>query len=354
MSITRIAMQCAQLLERGYLEKTSGLDLRASSDILVRFKIWAGNVGVFAPGNASIDYRLRDDKDLADVLTRLLGRLKKHLEQAVRPPLREEPEDEQNQVESSTSSDLSDSSSELGLDPDEAGTLPYIDVGGQSRHNPIAQANGIIDYLYRLSVVFRKPVSSAENDKVRQFIAKQSEEEAAKERSDFERYVQWMIPHRFPNAPKVLADRLVATLVFRRMKLLYRRRHREKLMQGLLRWSTAQPPSEDMLIGETNHPFTHSSLESPRPTTWNPHTSIQTATYARSHSISTTRASSVNRSILADCTALSEITQAAVARRGKLDIPYPPHDVDARVKNFPCPYCSRFLEEEERREPRWA
>lgn len=349
MSVSRIAIQCAQLLEESNLDKTSPLDIRAGlGEILARFKIWAGNVGVFAPGNASIEHRLRDDKDIADLLSRLLGRLKKHLEQAVRPPLTEELEDEHEQLESSASSILSGSSSELDWDPDEAAAVPHIDVGDQSRDDPITQANGTIDYLYRLSVLLKKPVSSTENDKVRRFIAKQPDEESAKEQSDFERHVRWMIEVRhFPTAPKVLIDRLVTTVVFRRMKLSYRQRHREKLRQGFPHSLNAQPTFEDMLIGERSHPFSISGLESSRPTTWN----------SQSHSFSATTASSVNRSRYANFSksvALSRITQTAVARRGKLDVPKPPHNADGRVKNLLCPYCFRFLENEETREPRWT
>lgn len=344
MSVSRIAIQCAQLLEESYLDKTSPLDIRAGlGEILARFKIWAGNVGVFAPGNASIEHRLRDDKDIADLLTRLLGRLKKHLEQTVRPPLTEEPEDEQEQLDSSVSSISSASSSELDLDPDEAASVPHIDVGDQSRDDPITQANGIIDYLYRLSILLKKPVSSTENDKVRRFIVKQSDEEAAKDQSDFECHVRWMIKERhFPTAPKVLIDRLVTTVVFRRMKLLYRQRHREKLRQGFPHSLNARST-----FAERSHPFRNSGLESSRPITWD----------SQSHSFSATTASSVNRSRYANFSksvALSKITQTAVARREKLDVPKPPYDADGRVENLLCPYCFRFLENEERREPRWT
>lgn len=346
MSISRIATQCAQLLEESQIDKTSVLHSRAKlGDVLVRFKIWAGHVGVFAPENASIDYRLRDDDDIADVLRRLLGRLKKHLEQAIRPPITEEPEHEREQLESSTSSNSSTSSSELDLDSDETYSLPHIDIGGQLRHDPITQADAIINYLYRLSVVISKPVSSTENDKVRRFIAKQSDDEAATERSDFECHVRWMVEERHcPTAPKVLVDRLVTTAVFRRMKLLYRRRHREKLNQGFPHLLIAQPTFENMRIGEANQSL------SARPT-------VRKATYSRSLIFSGTTASTVNRSKFAhypEPVALSRITQAAVARRENLDVPQPPHDVFGKGESLPCPYCFRFLEEEEKQEPRWT
>ena len=346
MSISRIAIQCAQLLGENNLDKTSPLEIRAGlGEILARFKIWAGNVGVFAPGNASIEYRLRDDKDIADLLSRLLGRLKKHLEQAVRPPLTEESDDEHEQLDSSASSISSDSSSELDLDSDEAASVPDIEVGDQSRDDPITQANSTMDYLYRLSVLLKKPVSSTENDKVRRFIAKPPDEETAEEQSDFESHVRWMIEVRhFPTAPKVLIDRLVTTVAFRRMKLLYRQRHRDKLGQGFPHSLNAQPVFEEMLLGERRHPFGISDLENSRPTIWN----------SQSHSFSATTASSVNRSRYANfpkSVALSRMTQTAVARRGKLDVPKPPHDTNGRVV---CPYCFRFLEKEERHEPRWT
>lgn len=78
MSISNVAWQCTQLLTRAQSDPTSSPNLRQElENILVRLKIWAGNVGIFAPENASIDYRLRYDPDIAEVLTSMLTSLKR-------------------------------------------------------------------------------------------------------------------------------------------------------------------------------------------------------------------------------------------------------------------------------------
>ena len=40
-----------------------------------RFKLWAANLGVFASGQVSIDYRLKDNSDLQDLVLQLLDAL---------------------------------------------------------------------------------------------------------------------------------------------------------------------------------------------------------------------------------------------------------------------------------------
>lgn len=44
-------------------------------DQRARFKIWAGNIGVFADGHASLDYRLRDNENARNLMKSFLGSL---------------------------------------------------------------------------------------------------------------------------------------------------------------------------------------------------------------------------------------------------------------------------------------
>jgi hypothetical protein len=49
-------------------------------DQLGRFNIWTSNIGVFAPGRASMDYRLRDAHDIRGLVLRLLDTLLGHVQ----------------------------------------------------------------------------------------------------------------------------------------------------------------------------------------------------------------------------------------------------------------------------------
>ena len=62
-------------------------------DQLARFEMWAGNIGVFADGHASLDYRLRDSDFAAKLMVDFLGTLSEFLRRGMTsPPLKcEEP-----------------------------------------------------------------------------------------------------------------------------------------------------------------------------------------------------------------------------------------------------------------------
>jgi hypothetical protein len=52
-------------------------------DRLGRFQIWASNLGVFADVHASLDYRLRDVKDVRVLILQLLSSIKESLHQCI-------------------------------------------------------------------------------------------------------------------------------------------------------------------------------------------------------------------------------------------------------------------------------
>jgi hypothetical protein len=57
-----------------------------AQDQLTRFNIWANNIGVFASGHASLDYRLRDAPDILDIMMQQVGLLQANLEARMLPP----------------------------------------------------------------------------------------------------------------------------------------------------------------------------------------------------------------------------------------------------------------------------
>lgn len=54
-------------------------ELSMVEDQLARFSTWATSIGVFAPGRASMDHRLRHTPDVQSVVTGLLDLLNKRI-----------------------------------------------------------------------------------------------------------------------------------------------------------------------------------------------------------------------------------------------------------------------------------
>ena len=59
--------QCLQQLASAHPREHSYVE-----DQLARFAIWIDNIGIFAPGRASMDHRLREVPDIQDVVIGLL------------------------------------------------------------------------------------------------------------------------------------------------------------------------------------------------------------------------------------------------------------------------------------------
>jgi hypothetical protein len=332
-------------------------------NILARFKIWAGNVGILAPENASVDYRLRDDPDIADIILSMLKRLQSCIGQALNPPLQEEP-DEQSSGEASklgtaNSSASSDTSSSIISLDSHVISLCQEDAFQSDDYSGIMirQANEVIDRLYRLASVLRKPVSSREDIRVQDFITKLIAANEVEELEDIEDHVRCHIRANFKNIPQVIEERLISAAVFRRMKLRYKQHHQAKLRQDVK--SSFGALSNNRSSGGTTN-IAGSSISSPEGArTASQKSRSQVHAYGPFHNkaLSATQASSINRSRLADYTksaALSVMTRSAVARRQQLDVPPPPSDIDRRTKQVECPYCFRMISEEETIEPRWT
>ncbi|KAK3384603.1 hypothetical protein B0T24DRAFT_716268 [Lasiosphaeria ovina] len=382
-SVSAGVQQCARLLSKARSDDTLNRALRLElENALARLKIWAGNVGAFAPGNASVDYRLREDSDVADVIISMLNSLRTSLERVINPPLVEEVEEEEEEKDadretkqetesvSSGKTASTHSSSALSLDSEATGSEDGTRAKTDKRHDSgsedaLEKANTIITRLYQLASVVRKPESSSENAKVRDFMTKLKFKGETFDMEDAEDHARSHLLARFPNAPPFLVHRLVSAVVFRRMKLRYRQRHQDKLRQGIddsfdpelqlpgaghsapaTRPVASAAPASDLPGGqqETRGAATLGvgKAQQPRP----------------SRTIfSATNASSVNRQQFpsyARSTALSGITLSAVSRRQKLDVPTPPKNIDEALKRVECPFCMRIISSEERKEPRWT
>ncbi|KAI9788770.1 MAG: hypothetical protein M1816_006551 [Peltula sp. TS41687] len=351
MSIFQVARQCAIRLGRGRPTGPSDAQVRISlENQLGRLKIWAGNLGVFAPGTASADYRLRNDEEIREIMVQMLTRLKKYIDQAMDPQMPELEEDDGSQ-DAASSSGSSSSSPSLRLDDDDSSPdgSATVDLLEAPSRNPLGEIDDIITRLYRLSAIIRRPNSSNESVRVAKYIEKGTH---GQDLEDFESHVRWQVGFRNPETPQRLLDRLVSAVVARKKRLLYRERHQEKLNQGVDDYfaSDLPVPTTSQLINGAVKGVSHLKT-----------TSLRKAAILRRSSqtgpYSVTDASTVNPLRLASypkSVALSGVTRSAVARREQLDIPPPPRLETSETTEIVCPYCFKVVDKEETKHPRWT
>ncbi|RYP07570.1 hypothetical protein DL765_009120 [Monosporascus sp. GIB2] len=350
-SILEVARNVATVFIRG---RTSSIHPQLRNDLenqLGRFKIWAGNIGIFAPGNASADHRLRDDQDVKEVIIQMLDRLRQRIKQAIDPPILEEDEDHQENDDDSESSESSMAISlDRGSEADAYTKAEERSDSGDISRQAIADVDDILTRLYRLSAIIRKRTSSNENVKVAKFIAKESD---TPETEEYKASVDWQIRFRHPDASPVILERLITTVVFRRKKLQYRQRHEEKLRQGIKHSDPVSVLVPTNMQRATLQTTAHQQISSP----FRPQKPTSVKSSSQTLQFSATDASSVDRLKFASypkSIALSGLTKSAVARREKLDVPRPSVLGSEQSKEAICPYCFHVVDKEEMRHARWT
>ncbi|KAL1638136.1 hypothetical protein SLS58_008973 [Diplodia intermedia] len=196
-------------------------------DQLARFNIWTCNIGVFASGHASLDYRLRDSPEAKTLMIQLLeglhrflkrGKLSEHDRRySLESSVEETPSDT---YQSSSQSSYVSSNQSVPESADEADVL----TPSEERLHGIEQT---IDRLYRLSVVIRRPSIANQNVKAANFPIK--DEEGNEYGDAFYNYALQLVTHRCQSADQVLRERLARSITLRRKRFLYRQKHQEKL-----------------------------------------------------------------------------------------------------------------------------
>lgn len=241
ISILKVARLCAVLF--GRCSSSVNLNSAVKEELLNeqgRLKIWAGNIGIFATGTASADYRLRDDPDIKEVMVSMLDRLRSTLQRILElPKVDELAEDEErgaiNDEGSEESTSSSDASLVLDIDEEEENISIKTSLHGDATIlDSIEICKTTITNLYRLSAAIKKPASYNEDAKVIKFMqkAKAKAEEAGGEdvMSDLLIHLKWLFGLRYKHISPKIADRLIDAIVFRRKRLEYRKRHRESFI----------------------------------------------------------------------------------------------------------------------------
>ncbi|KAH7417504.1 hypothetical protein BKA64DRAFT_301951 [Cadophora sp. MPI-SDFR-AT-0126] len=172
-------------------------ELSLSEDQLGRFSLWANSIGVFAPGRASMDHRLREAPEIIEIVAGLLDGLKYSI--------------------NSCSATLKSTyeSQKAHLDRDDTTSAPNVDRSRQAIANQIS-------LLYRFTNTIRRASKETQNHKAAQFFQIKDDEG-----NDVEECLQTIFTNyvlgRFPDIDDTILNRLASSMVLRRKRILYRR-----------------------------------------------------------------------------------------------------------------------------------
>ncbi|KAK0638561.1 hypothetical protein B0T16DRAFT_462331 [Cercophora newfieldiana] len=185
---------------------------------VIRFKMWAGNLGAHQAGRASLDYRLREASHLQEQVVYLLRDVSESLQDAlaiIRPQNARRDEDTARDIDAETLPDDVSDGSFTDSDTDE----PPAETRLSTICMDIREA---IDCLLRLSVAIANP---APHERFRKFGA---EDISYREPHDIA-YVRDKFPKLDQDTTKVLGKAITR----RRQFFRYRLAHHEKLAAGL-------------------------------------------------------------------------------------------------------------------------
>ncbi|CZR58460.1 uncharacterized protein PAC_08352 [Phialocephala subalpina] len=190
ISIFHLARDCANLFEE-YLSapRLQGKVVALSQR---RFSSWAKFMGVFAPEDICLDTRLKYKPDIRGLVMLLLNVLNRNLRRAIK-----------------THAHHSES------------------VDGEAEHptEPTGATYGIdgsIDRLHRLAVRIRQSSKDGLPERVRTFAKKLPSD-------DSEAIIREIIRFKYPQVNEELLTHLTRTVIYRRHRLMYIRRHQGKL-----------------------------------------------------------------------------------------------------------------------------
>ncbi|KAL4916459.1 hypothetical protein BDW62DRAFT_202613 [Aspergillus aurantiobrunneus] len=296
-----------------------------------RFKVWAGNLDVFARENASADFRFQHDATATGIL--------------------------EADAECSDS-DSSSPSLVLEEESDSESGSETVEKHGEIQDGGLSDVAEIISRLYHFTSIARKTSTSNEpernyGERVLRFVQNQ---DPPLDLSELKSHIEWQLgrqcPTLSPGSP--LYNRLVEAAIYRRHKILYYQSHQKKLQWGTAEVFDAPQQQQAVDVGRKaamrDVPiqgfvagFKADALNDPVPTF--------IATEA-------TVPNEVSPSTYAKLAVISGVRTSAVGRRGDLDIPPCPRPASGNGTEIQCPYCMLVIEDKLRgksalREHQW-
>ncbi|KAL8296014.1 hypothetical protein RB600_001481 [Gaeumannomyces tritici] len=201
-------------------------------DLHLRFNQWVDFVGALADEQASLDSRLRPHHEVRDLVFQILDMLDTSLHYALHsetenpatigsadPPTPGAPEDENR---SQLKMDMPTVAAETSPEQLAQEVRPRQLSVSRTALNAIRDA---IDRLHRVATIIRRSSTSSSASRVKDFSLKTD----AVENAEFERLMLLRLKGLLPNASDSLVRQLVASVSYRRFRLMYQRRHQRKL-----------------------------------------------------------------------------------------------------------------------------
>lgn len=306
----------------------------ALNDELGRFRIWAGNLGVFANGHASVDYRLRNDPDIKGIIERLLRRLEQNIRSLSQPEdfadnsYKRNQEDTDSVYSSEKAFDTSDEASSLGQNEE-----PRRNFSAQDMY--LTKVNETITNLYRITSAIKRPHSTKEMDRVKAWLERQKPE-VDEQLKELEAFTEWLVERDLPKLHRnsQLRRRVVQAVIHRRQRFLYRESHAMKLQQGFdTAFSGVDPDSADQSEFPRGSGRRVEAFSTTAPS--------QKPDKGKAVTFLETEASTVNRkglSTYAKSTVLSAISPSFKQGLEHVDVP-PPPKLGSRSRQAVCPFC---------------
>lgn len=348
-----------------------------TEDQLARFEMWAGNIGVFADGHASLDYRVRDNDNAKQLMIELLGTLLEFLCRGNRRPkirgrntliiefqASEGLNPSKTLLQSRNFSDATEvaelsassavSSSFQGTEPDSlTDAKPGADDPFERRLEVVERT---IDRLYRLSKWIRQPSIAGQNPKAERFPI--TDEDGNIIDNEFQDFAFQFVSHRFPDISTRLRERLGSSIVLRRKRFLYRRSHQKKLSTRTVMVLTDK---EDTSKGKHSEHDVASTIQGLRVVLEDPIEEAQNFSGgpARRIAPSQTSASRMAQSPIPidqidkdDESTQSTAFTNTLTNNGPLQVPEPPKPA-VGSKEFECPYCCIILPLNQAKASKW-
>lgn len=229
-TLERVGRRCALLFVSTLKDSRDDTQTRLEK-LMSRFKIWAGNIGLFANGRAGIDYRFESDTGARDVLFSMLLSLSRALQRVkITNTLDTEKRPQSSfvnrQMPISATEDAVDSTSEeSSLSEDSASNSD-----SNTKDTPaIKVAEDIVNQLYKILKLVKSSTSSSEYAKVVKFASQHCDKE---EDTEFESWIRFSIKKEMPFAAEhspALVDRLADAALYRRWRMRYKNEHARKL-----------------------------------------------------------------------------------------------------------------------------
>ncbi|KAF8866264.1 hypothetical protein BDZ45DRAFT_336280 [Acephala macrosclerotiorum] len=210
---------------------TSPRELSLVEDQIARFSIWTASIGVFAPGRASMDHRLREVPEVQDVVRGLLDALDDSIQNclAVLKTL------------DTTQPERSEGD---------------VVVADGKLDRCLRAIAGEINLLHRLANTIRRASKESQNLRASKFRIEDDDGNDAEPllQQVFANYVL----DRFPGIGDVIRERLASTMLQRRKRILYRRNRygetpikpRNTISQPTIKFPTTQP--QDVISVDEN------------------------------------------------------------------------------------------------------